>query len=166
LSWILTGTRARRSGAAPAPRPLALLVPGSSARRPEKRWPVGRYADLAARLENQGFDVMVIGGLQEAELAHMIQNRARRARDLTGRTDFAQIAALGARAAVAVGNDTGPTHLIAAAGAPTIALFSSASDPALCGPRGHVTVLQAPDLADVAVEAVLRAALTLATPRS
>jgi ADP-heptose:LPS heptosyltransferase len=110
--------------------------------------------------------VLVIGGLQEAELAHVIQNRARRARDLTGRTDFAQIAALGARAAIAVGNDTGPTHLIAAAGAPTIALFSSASDPALCGPRGHVTVFQAPDLADVAVDTVLRAALALAPPRS
>jgi ADP-heptose:LPS heptosyltransferase len=67
-------------------------------------------------------------------------------RDLTGRTDFAQVAARGARATIAIGNDTGPVHLIAAAGAPTLVLFSSASDPALCGPRGHVAVLQAADL--------------------
>jgi ADP-heptose:LPS heptosyltransferase len=166
LSWVLAKTSPPRAAAGPALRPRALLVPGSSARRPNKRWPVDRYADLAARLEAEGFDVMVIGGLQEAELAHVIQNRARRARDLTGRTDFAQIAALGARAAIAVGNDTGPTHLIAAAGAPTIALFSSASDPALCGPRGHVSVLRSPDLADVPVDEVLRTALALATPPS
>jgi ADP-heptose:LPS heptosyltransferase len=166
LSWVLARTPTPRALAGPTLRPQALLVPGSSALRPEKRWPVGRYAELAARLEAEGFDVLVIGGLQEAELAHVIQNRAKRARDLTGRTDFAQIAALGARAAIAVGNDTGPTHLIAAAGAPTIALFSSASDPALCGPRGHVTVFQAPDLADVPVDTVFRAAIALTMPSS
>jgi ADP-heptose:LPS heptosyltransferase len=166
LRWVLAATPAPRALAGPMLRPQALLVPGSSARRPEKRWPIGRYAELAARLETRGFDVLVIGGLQEAELAHVIQNRARRARDLTGRTDFAQIAALGARAAIAVGNDTGPTHLIAAAGAPTIALFSSASDPALCGPRGQVTVLGAPDLAELPVEEVAGAALALAATSS
>ena len=142
------------------------MVPGSSAHRPEKRWPIAHYADLAARLEARGFDVLVIGGLQESELAHVIQNRAKRARDLTGRTDFAQIALLGARAAITIGNDTGPVHLIAAAGAPTIALFSSASDPAVCGPRGHVTVFQAPDLADVPVETVFNTAVALATSPS
>ena len=96
----------------------------------------------------------------------MIQNRAKLARDLTGRTNFAQLAAMGARAAIAVGNDTGPTHLIAAAGAPTIALFSAASDPALCAPRGHVTVLRAPDLAELTVETVLRNVLAIARPAS
>ncbi len=166
-SWLLTRTAVGpRPLAGRTRRPLALLAPGSSAHRPLKRWPVERYAQLAADLEAKGFDVLVVGGLQEAELAHVIQARARRARDLTGRTDFAQLAALGARAAIAVGNDTGPTHLIAAAGAPTIALFSSASDPALCGPRGRVTILQAPSLAEVTVETVVRAALALAQPPS
>ena len=112
--------------------------------------------------QDEGFDIVIIGALQESELAHAIQRRAPRARDLTGRTDFAQIASLGAKAALAVGNDTGPVHLIAAAGAPTIALFSSASDPALSAPRGHVTVFQAPDLKDVTVDQVFNAAIGLA----
>jgi ADP-heptose:LPS heptosyltransferase len=81
----------------------------------------------------------------------MAIQRKVQARDLTGRTDFAQIAALGARATLAVGNDTGPIHLIAAAGAPTLVLFSAASDPALCGPRGHVAVLQAQNLNEMPV---------------
>ncbi|MGH7025592.1 MAG: glycosyltransferase family 9 protein [Caulobacteraceae bacterium] len=165
ISWILQRALAKtRPGTRPA-RPAALLVPGSSAHRTDKRWPVESYGKLAARLEVAGFDVLIVGGLQEGELARGIQRLAPRARDLTGRTDFAQIASLGARAAVAIGNDTGPVHLIAAAGAPTIVLFSSASSPELSAPRGHVTVFQAPDLKDVAVETVLAAAISLAQPR-
>jgi ADP-heptose:LPS heptosyltransferase len=160
LSWILG--KAKAGDLRPLPRPTVLLVPGSSAGRPEKRWPVESYGRLAKALQGEGFDIVVVGAMQEGELARAIQHHAPRARDLTGRTDFSQIALLGARAALAVGNDTGPVHLIAAAGAPTIALFSAASDPALCGPRGHVTVFQAPDLADVSVEAVLASALALA----
>jgi ADP-heptose:LPS heptosyltransferase len=161
ISWILA--KAPKPRAAPIPpRPVVLLIPGSSAHRPQKRWPIDHYGRLAKGLQAAGFDVVIVGALTESELAHAIQRHAPRARDLTGRTDFAQIAVLGARAALAVGNDTGPVHLIAAAGAPTIALFSSASDPAICGPRGHVTVFQADDLADVTVETVLAAALSLA----
>jgi len=162
ISWILKKTPAARSIAAPNPRPVVLLIPGSSAHRPEKRWPIESYGALADALQTEGFDIVIIGALQESELAHAIQRRAPRARDLTGRTDFAQIAALGAKAALAVGNDTGPAHLIAAAGAPTIALFSSASDPALNAPRGHVTVFQAPDLKDVSVDTVAATAIALA----
>ncbi len=166
ISWILA--KAPKPRPAANPRPMVLLIPGSSANRPEKRWPIDHYGRLAKALQAEGLDVVIVGGLQESDLAHAIQRHAPRARDLTGRTDFAQIAVQGARAALAVGNDTGPVHLIAAAGAPTIALFSSASDPALSGPRGHVTVFQAPDLADVRVESVLAAALSLAAtpPRS
>ena len=92
----------------------------------------------------------------------MIGRAAPGAVDLTGRTDYAQIAGLGARAALAVGNDTGPTHLLAAAGAPTLVLFSAESDPALCAPRGRrVEVLQAERLGSLAPESVLEAARNL-----
>jgi ADP-heptose:LPS heptosyltransferase len=165
LSWVLARALAPPAVAVQSAQPLALLVPGSSPHRPEKRWPVERYAGLAKLLEAAGFEVAIIGGPQEGGLARAIQAGAGRARDLTGQTDFAQIAALGARAAVAIGNDTGPVHLIAAAGAPTIVLFSSASDPTLCGPRGNVTVLRAPDLDQLPADTVLTAALDLAAPR-
>jgi ADP-heptose:LPS heptosyltransferase len=164
VSWIL-----RKSADAPPPpataaRPTVLLVPGGAAHRPEKRWPIEHYSALGEDLQGRGFDLIVIGGGQESELAGEILRRAPRALDLTGRTDLAEVAALGARAALAVGNDTGPMHLITAAGAPAIVLFSSASDPALSAPRGEVTVLSAPDLKDVSVRAVLGAALELARP--
>ncbi|HEX5775697.1 MAG TPA: glycosyltransferase family 9 protein, partial [Caulobacteraceae bacterium] len=90
--------------------------------------------------------------------AEEIARTAGRVRDLTGQTDFADIATLGAHASLVIGNDTGPLHLAAAAGARTLALFSDASDPALCAPRGRVRVLHSPDLGDLPVSAVLEAA--------
>lgn len=164
LSWILKRQKETSpvSGAA-KPKPYVLLVPGGSAHRPEKRWPVEFYAQLASLLKARGFDIVIIGGPQESAMARQIQKAAAGARDLTGRTDFAQLALLGAKAALAVGNDTGPTHLLAAAGAPTIALFSDASDPDLCAPRGHVTVIRSPDLQALPVSTVASAAMALTT---
>jgi ADP-heptose:LPS heptosyltransferase len=140
-------------------RPLALLVPGASPHRPEKRWPVTQFALLAQRLIAEGMAVAVLGSALEESDAARIRQVAPEALDLTGKTSFLQIAALGTRAALAVGNDTGPLHMLAAAGAPTVALFSAASEPSQCAPRGHVTILQCPDLKDLALEPVLRAAL-------
>ncbi len=135
--------------------PYALLIPGASASRPGKRWPPERYGELARRLMLQGLAVGVIGGPDEAEIGRALGAAAPGVKNLIGLTDYAQIAGLGARAALAVGNDTGPTHVVAAAGAPTVVLFSAESDPALCAPRGRcVQVVQAERLADLAVEKV------------
>lgn len=162
LSWILRRHKeARPVAGAAAPKPYVLLVPGGSAHRPEKRWPVESYAQLAGLLKARGLDIVVIGGPQESAMARQIQKAVGQARDLTGRTDFAQLAVLGAKAALVVGNDTGPTHLLAAAGAPTIALFSDASDPELCGPRGHVAVIKSHDLKALPVSTVASAAISL-----
>ena len=108
-------------------------MPGADTHHPEQRWPVELYGGFARRMQDAGYDIVIIGALGESSLAHAIQRQAPRARDLTGRTDLVQIAALGARAALAVGNDLGALHLIAAAGAPTIVLFSSDVDAAAVG---------------------------------
>ncbi|HZZ70527.1 MAG TPA: glycosyltransferase family 9 protein [Phenylobacterium sp.] len=158
LSWVLAGEGVRPASSGVKAKPYAMFVPGGSAHRPEKRWPVDKYGELARILYARGLDIVVIGGPQETALAQAIQRQAPRTRDLTGRTDFASIAILGAKAALAVGNDTGPLHLAAAAGAPTVVLFSGASDPALSAPRGKVAVLQAPQLSDLAVAKVAQAA--------
>jgi ADP-heptose:LPS heptosyltransferase len=163
LSWIWSRAPAERpTPRAANSRPYAMFVPGGSAHRPEKRWPVEKYAELARILYARGFDVVVIGGPQEGGLARAIQRETPGARDLTGRTDFARIAMLGAKAALAVGNDTGPLHLAAAGGAPTVVLFSTASDPALSAPRGRVAVLRADNLADLPVAKVAQTAAALA----
>jgi ADP-heptose:LPS heptosyltransferase len=138
-----------------AARRFALLVPGGSAHRPEKRWPVASYAALAAGLAAEGVLPVVIGGAPEQPLAAAVRAACPTALDLTGRTGFGQIAWLGARAAWAIGNDTGPVHLIAVAGAPVTVLYSAASDPALTRPWGaRVTVLRRESLAELQVAEV------------
>jgi ADP-heptose:LPS heptosyltransferase len=163
LSWVLkTAPADRPVPGGNRPRPYVMFVPGGSSHRLEKRWPVEKYSELARILYSRGFDIVIIGGPQEAALAHAIQRTTPRARDLTGRTDFARVAILGAKAALAIGNDTGPLHLAAAAGAPTIVLFSRASDPSLSAPRGRVAILQADDLGDLPVAQVAQAVNSLA----
>lgn len=128
LSWL--DADVQRFG---LPQRFCLLVPGASPGRPAKRWPEDRFGALAAAL---GLPAVVIGGPAEGVLAASIVAAAPGTVDLTGRTGFADIAALARRAAFCVGNDTGPTQLIAACGCPTLALFGQDSDPALCAPRG------------------------------
>lgn len=137
-------------------RPFALMIPGASSGRPAKRWPVERFAELAARLADGGLGTAVAGTAGEGGLAHAIQERAPEALDLTGATDLAELAAFARAARLVVGNDTGPTHLAALAGVPTLALFSDDSDPARTGPRGpHTRFLQRASLEDLKTETVL-----------
>jgi ADP-heptose:LPS heptosyltransferase len=135
---------------------FALLVPGASANRPEKRWPVERYATLAARLATGGVTPVVLGsGAEEARLAATIRRAAPSARDLVGQTSFGEIVGLAARARHTVGNDTGPMHLAVAAGCAATVLYSAASDPALTAPRGRdVAILRRASLAEVSVDEV------------
>ncbi len=137
--------------------PYALLVPGGAETRPRKRWPTARFAALASSLAVQGIQPVILGTVPERPLADTIRAACPSARDLIGETNFAEIAALARGARVAVGNDTGPMHLIAAAGCPSIVLFSDDSDPALCAPRGKVSVLRRPDLAELPLDAVTAA---------
>jgi len=138
------------------PADFALLVPGGSAHRPGKRWPASAYAALCGRLDAHGLTPVLLGGPDEAGLAAEIAAQAGvPVRDLSGRTDFAAIATLARAARVAVGNDTGPMHIVAAAGCPSVVLFSDESEPRLCAPRGRaVRVLQQPRLADLAADQV------------
>jgi ADP-heptose:LPS heptosyltransferase len=138
------------------PPRMALLVPGSSAHRPGKRWPVTSYAAVARYLLAAGLTPVVLGTAGERDLAAAIKTAIPAAIDLTGRTRLPDLAPLARAAGVAIGNDTGPMHLIAAAGCRSIVLFSHDSDPQRCAPRGRsVTVLRRPDLAALPVEAVL-----------
>jgi ADP-heptose:LPS heptosyltransferase len=152
LSWLKADTLRFALKA-----PYALLAPGGAETRPRKRWPVERFAALASSLAAQGIQPVILGTAPERPLADAIRAACPSARDLVGETNFAEIATLARGARVAVGNDTGPMHLIAAAGCPSVVLFSDDSDPALCAPRGKVSVLRRPDLADLPLDDVTAA---------
>ena len=149
--------------AALAGRRFVLLIPGSSPRHKTKRWPAESYGALAARLDEAGYLPVILGAPDEQAIAAAIRAACPNAVDLAGKTDLAALAGLALEAAFTVGNDTGVTHIAAAGGNPVVVLFSRASEPARCAPRGGaVRVLTRPDLADLPVETVLAEALALA----
>lgn len=138
--------------------PYVLLVPGSAPSRPEKQWPAGFYGVLAATLHNWGFQPVIIGTEMEGEQAKIIRNECPGAIDLTGQTILTDLVILGRHAAAAVGNDTGPMHIIAPTGCPSLVLFSRHSNPLKHAPIGpHVKTLQQEELADLSPEKVTAA---------
>ncbi|WP_420877216.1 glycosyltransferase family 9 protein [Rhodospirillum rubrum] len=152
LSWVPSPDRALLDA---LPDRFALLVPGGAPHRPRKRWPASSFGALARRLAASGVTPVLLGTAAEAAEAAQIRQSCPSAIDLLNRTSLLDIAGLGRRAVYALGNDTGPMHLLAAAGCPSVVLFSDASDPALCAPRGPaVTVLRRDDLALLTVDQV------------
>ncbi|WP_424813771.1 glycosyltransferase family 9 protein [Roseococcus sp. YIM B11640] len=137
------------------PAEFALILPGASPLRPGKRWPAERFGELAARIP---LPAVICGVSSEKTLAEQIQARSPRAIDLTGRTSLLQLGAIARRARWAIGNDSGPTHLAAAAGCPTLAIFGGESDPKLCAPRGaHARFLRHIPIGELSVDEVLQA---------
>ncbi|TMB30744.1 MAG: glycosyltransferase family 9 protein [Deltaproteobacteria bacterium] len=99
-----------------------LLNPG--ARKADHRWPPDRFAALARGIHaKHGLRSMVTFGPGEEPLARAVVEAARPSAFLAPPTDLPQLAALLRLAALAVVNDTGPMHLAAACGAPTLALL-------------------------------------------
>jgi ADP-heptose:LPS heptosyltransferase len=147
------------SASAPTvPEPFALLVPGGSAHRPDKRWPGASYAEFAAHLVDCGITPVILGTAADLDNIKPIVEAVPAAVDLSGKTGFAEIATLARQAQFAVGNDTGPMHLITVAGCPSLVLFSDASDPARCAPRGRlVEIIRVPDLRSLPVDRVIAA---------
>jgi ADP-heptose:LPS heptosyltransferase len=104
--------------------PYALLIPGSSKEHPEKRWPLDRFVALARWFADGGITPVIIGGKDEGDIGTQIVKQEPRARSLVGRTDLFQLATLSERAVIAIGGDTGPMHLAAAARTPGVCLFA------------------------------------------
>lgn len=138
------------------PEKFALLIPGGAPHRPDKRWPAENYGELGRRLyEGRGLHPVILGTRAEQAEADAIQAACPAAISLVDRTSLFEIASIARAASCAIGNDTGPMHIAAIAGAPSLVLYSHASDPALCGQRGpQVDILRVADLQNLDVDDV------------
>jgi hypothetical protein len=117
---------------------------------PRKNWPLNLYRELATQLP---FPVEWTAGPEE-ELPEAVRF-----------TNLAELGSwiLGAR--LYIGNDSGITHLAAAVGVPTLALFGCSS-PRNWAPRGdNVTVLEAASLEALGVQTVIETANRLLDSR-
>ncbi len=123
----------------PGDRPLAALHAGATWEH--RRWPAGRFAELAKRLEAEGFAVVLVGGPDDRSISLEVARAAglRETRVLAGELDLPASAAVLERAGIVVANDGGPMHLAAAMGAPVVGIYGP-QDPELFGPIGATSV--------------------------
>ncbi len=147
-------------------RPLIMVHPGSGGRR--KRWPLDRFFFLARTMvaERGAFVVVSTGPAEDEAFLDQVETYCRE-QELTahvGDADLAALAALLGCCSAYVGNDSGVSHLAAAVGAPTIALFGP-TDHVVWAPVGtQVKVISAPHLEAISVERVaeeVRASLSV-----
>lgn len=114
-------------------RPLAVIHPGGAVNPGttmlSKRWPGERFGALAARLHREaGCQIALVGAASDREAVEEARRAANvHVLDFCGRLDLPEVAALSERAALYIGNDSGTTHLAAAAGAPVVAIFGPTS---------------------------------------
>lgn len=135
--------------------PNVLIIAGGSAHRQNKRWPAQSYGQLANRLYEAGLQPILIGTSSEEKVMNKIHQYCPKSLNLCGRTSFSHIATLAREAKAAVGNDTGPMHITASVGCPTMVIYSDASDPSITLPRGpSVRYLQNKKMDDLTVEEV------------
>lgn len=115
--------------------PLAVISPGAGWRA--KQWPAGGYAALCDAIEgHRGWPVVINCGPGEEPLAREVRQACRQARPATYAGSLAGLIALLRQARLVVAPDSGPLHLAAALGVPTVALFGP-TDPRRNGPYGN-----------------------------
>ncbi len=111
-------------------RPLVALNAGATNSR-AKCWPADRFAALADQLINTlNAQVVLIGAASERDSAeHVIQQMQKQgAVNLAGRTRIAELVGLLDACALLVSNDTGPAHIAAALGRPTLTIFGPTNE--------------------------------------
>jgi len=125
--------RAIRDRIGETSRPVILLHPGAN--HPHRRWPVSKYGALAKMLHAEGAEVLVLAGPAERDLAGAVvrlSNGSARAMDKPVPVEL--LPALFAEVNLVVTNDTGPLHIAASVGTPTISLFLAMARPQDTGP--------------------------------
>ena len=101
-------------------KPYVILNPGSN--EPGRRWPLNDYFQIADRLLEKGYRVVLVGSMEEKSSAAIIDAYASKPDviDMIGRTSLPELLDLMKHAACVLSNDTGPAHLSIALGAPTV----------------------------------------------
>ncbi len=102
-------------------------MPSIGAGAQKRIWPISNFTELAMWLRKEQYctHILVVGGPGEESLGHeLVSNLGNIVINAVGRTTLRQTAALLKRCCLYVGDDSGPMHLAAAAGVPTVEISS------------------------------------------
>jgi O-antigen biosynthesis protein len=123
-------------------RPVVAVHPGVG--NAMRQWPPEHFASLVdVMVERNGISAVLIGGREEAELADAVLAKIANntcVASVVGKTSLQQLPALLRACALYVGNNSGPKHIAAALGVPTIGIHSGVVDAIEWGPIGQRSV--------------------------
>jgi ADP-heptose:LPS heptosyltransferase len=123
-------------------RPVVAIHVGAG--NTTKQWPLAYFAALIDLLtERDGVNILLVGGADEQELAATVLGsiqQTQRVGSMVGQTGLAALPHLLAACVLYIGNDSGPKHIAAAVGVPTIGIHSGVVDAAEWGPIGRRAV--------------------------
>ncbi|SMC39018.1 glycosyltransferase family 9 protein [Sporomusa malonica] len=139
---VITEEEAARTSALMAHAGLMADIPyvvlALGANWPNKIWPAEKYAEICDHLQADGKTApVIVGGPGEIPLLErLLANTQIPPVSLVGKTTLKQLAHIIKHAQAFIGGDTGPMHLSAALGTPTIALMGP-TDKIRNGPYGE-----------------------------
>ena len=109
-------------------------MPQAGGRR--KKWPLARFSALGDRFsEELGAKIIILWGPGEIDEARQVRDGMKNDAVLIPETSLKQLGAILQKCAMIVSNDSGPMHISAAVGTPTVGIFGP-TDPAKQGPYG------------------------------
>jgi ADP-heptose:LPS heptosyltransferase/GT2 family glycosyltransferase len=119
-------------------RTVVAIHPGAG--NVTKQWPTEHFSALIDLLvERHNVNILLIGGPDEVAVVDDLLTRTLHPSALAsmaGKTSLADLPRLLLRCALYIGNDSGPKHIAAAVGIPTIGVHSGVVDPVEWGPIG------------------------------
>ena len=123
---------------------IVCIHPGSGHSSPN--WEVGRYAELAERFIQTGRQVLVTGSEGEKEYERTFVDLGAGIKTAFGELSLRELAAVLTNMSAFVSSSTGPMHIAAAVGTPTVSMFCplTACSPKLWGPLGNISKIILP----------------------
>ena len=110
-------------------RPVICFCPAAEY-GPAKRWPTARFAELNDSLQQQGFQLWIMGSAKDQAIGDEIATQAQikeHLHNLCGRTSLVEVIDLLSCATIVISNDSGLMHIACAVGVPVCAIFGSSS---------------------------------------
>ena len=108
-------------------KPIIGYMPGAEY-GPAKQWPTEYFAELAAMLIKQGYQVWVLGSAKEKELGdEIVRELHSEAYNLCGKTELVDVVDLIACVEQVVSNDSGLMHIAAAMGVKVNVIYGSST---------------------------------------
>ena len=135
--------------------PFVVVAPGAGAA--QLVWPLERSIDAAKQISADcDLRIVVVGGTDDRAYGARFVQASAETTDLTGKLSLRETAAVIERARLFLGNDSGPLHLAAAVGTPTIEISSCSpaaphqhvNSPARFGPWQVPSIVLQPDHAE------------------